>query len=90
MGISRRDILAGAGAIAATAATSKAMAQSFVFKPNQRYPDPALEVLDPSFLKYRIYSSTVEQIAIAMRLLVVCPAVNLPYSRMSAIPPMRT
>src|SRR5262249_50231826 len=43
------------------------MAQSFAFKPNQRYPDPAVEILDPSFLKYRIYSSTVEQIASGMR-----------------------
>jgi len=67
MGISRRDVLDGAGAIAATAATGSAMAQSFAFKPNQRYPDPALEILDPSFLKYRIYSSTIEQIASGMR-----------------------
>jgi gluconolactonase len=35
--------------------------------PNQRYPDPAVLVLDPSFARYRIYSSTVEQVASGMR-----------------------
>jgi len=44
-----------------------ALAQVFEFKPNQRYPDPAVLILDPSFAKYRIYSSTVEQVAIGMR-----------------------
>jgi gluconolactonase len=42
-------------------------AQSFDYKPNQRYPDPAVQILDPSFAKYRIYSSTVEQLATGMR-----------------------
>ena len=37
------------------------------FRPNQRYPDPAIEILDPSFSKYRIYSSTLEQVATGMR-----------------------
>jgi gluconolactonase len=31
------------------------VAQSFDFEPNQRYPDPPIEILDPSFVKYRIY-----------------------------------
>ena len=39
----------------------------FDFKPNQRYPDPAVLILDPSFAKYRIYSSTVEQLGTGMR-----------------------
>ena len=52
---------------AGLAAGGIARAQSFEFKPNQRYPDPALQVLDPSFTKYRIYSSTVEQVATGMR-----------------------
>lgn len=43
------------------------MAQSFPFSPNQRYPDPAVLILDPSFAKYRIYSSTLEQVATGMR-----------------------
>ena len=37
------------------------------FRPNQRYPDPAIEILDPSFSKYRIYSSTLEQVGTGMR-----------------------
>lgn len=37
------------------------------FQPNLRYPDPAVEILDPSFGKYRIYSSTLEQVATGMR-----------------------
>ncbi|CAN7684100.1 SMP-30/gluconolactonase/LRE family protein [Variovorax sp. LjRoot84] len=44
-----------------------AAAQAFDFKPSQRYPDPAVQVLDPSFGKYRIYSSTVEQLGTGMR-----------------------
>ena len=42
-------------------------AQSFDFKPNQRYPDPAVQILDPSFARHRIYSSTIEQVATGMR-----------------------
>jgi gluconolactonase len=67
MSFSRRDILAGGAACAATAIAGRASAQSFAFTPNQRYPDPAVEILDPSFLKYRIYSSSVEQLASGMR-----------------------
>jgi gluconolactonase len=68
MTLNRRDLLATAGAAAATLAVSKsANAQSFDFKPNQRYPDASVEVLDPSFAKYRLFSSTVEQVATGMR-----------------------
>jgi gluconolactonase len=63
----RRLLLqAGAAAGLATAA-GMAGAQSFGFTPNQRYPDPSVQVLDPSFARYRIYSSTVEQLASGMR-----------------------
>lgn len=44
-----------------------ALAQAFPFAPNQRYPDPAVLILDPSFAKYRIYSSSVEQITTGFR-----------------------
>ena len=37
------------------------------FVPNLRYPDPAIQILDPSFLQYRIYSSTLERLATGMR-----------------------
>ncbi|RDJ21053.1 SMP-30/gluconolactonase/LRE family protein [Bosea caraganae] len=68
METSRRHLLAGGlAAVAGSALSKSAFAQAFPFKPNQRYPDPAVEILDPSFAKYRIYSSTVEQLATGMR-----------------------
>ena len=39
----------------------------FDFEPSQRYPDPRIEVLHPSFAKYRIFSSTVEMLGSGMR-----------------------
>ncbi len=68
METSRRQLLrASASALATTVLARSALAQSFPFKPNQRYPDPSVEILDPSFAKYRIYSSTLEQLATGMR-----------------------
>ncbi|MBL8345683.1 MAG: SMP-30/gluconolactonase/LRE family protein [Rubrivivax sp.] len=64
----RRTLLkaaAGLGALGTFGAAARA--QSFDFKPNQRYPDPSVQILDPSFAKYRIYSSTLEQVATGMR-----------------------
>src|SRR5215210_4854099 len=60
----RRTILAAAGSMAAASMSSRAFAG---WEPAQRYPDPAVEILDPSFTKYRIYSSTLEQLATGMR-----------------------
>ena len=60
----RRSLIAAA---ALAGVGNAARAQSFAFTPNQRYPDPAVLILDPSFAKYRIYSSTVEQVATGMR-----------------------
>ncbi|RYZ01186.1 MAG: SMP-30/gluconolactonase/LRE family protein, partial [Comamonadaceae bacterium] len=37
------------------------------FQPSVRYPDPRVEVLDERFLKYRLFSSSVEQIADGLR-----------------------
>ena len=34
---------------------------------SERYPDPAVEVLDPSFAKYRIFNAAVEHLASGMR-----------------------
>jgi gluconolactonase len=67
MAVSRRSVLRGIGAGAASALASPALAQSFTYQPNQRYPDPAIEILDPSFLKYRLYSSSVEMLGSGMR-----------------------
>lgn len=64
---SRRRLLVGGLAAAGSALAGPAFAQAFPFKPNQRYPDPSVEILDPSFAKYRIYSSSIEQVASGMR-----------------------
>jgi len=61
---SRRNWLVGT---AASAVSGLAAAQSFDFKPNQRYPDVSVQILDPSFTRYRIYMSTVEQLGTGMR-----------------------
>jgi gluconolactonase len=65
--VSRRKFLKASTPIIMMALSSRAGAQSFAFKPSQRYPDPAIEILDPSFLKYRLYSSTLEQLGSGMR-----------------------
>ncbi|MEJ2800561.1 SMP-30/gluconolactonase/LRE family protein [Comamonadaceae bacterium PP-2] len=63
----RRQFLKSAVGTGLAAVGGLAGAQSFDFTPNQRYPDPAVMILDPSFTKYRIYSSTVEQLGTGMR-----------------------
>jgi gluconolactonase len=65
--VKRRDMLRAAGAGGLAALSGSALAQAFEFHPNQRYPDPALQILDPAFAKHRIYSSTLEQVATGMR-----------------------
>ena len=69
MNMTRRGIIATAGAAATAWAVpqQRASAQSFDFKPNQRYPDASVEILDPSFAKYRLFSSTIEQVGTGMR-----------------------
>jgi gluconolactonase len=37
------------------------------FQQSSRYPDPAIEILDPSFLPYRIFSAAVERLATGLR-----------------------
>ncbi len=37
------------------------------WKPSLRYPDPAVEVLDDTFLKYRLFNASLEQIATGFR-----------------------
>lgn len=63
----RRRILKAAAGTGLAMLGGTALAQVFDFRPNQRYPDPAVRILDPSFAKYRIYSSTLEQLATGMR-----------------------
>lgn len=38
-----------------------------MWEPSERYPDPAVEILDPSFTKYRIFSAAVERLAVGFR-----------------------
>ena len=55
-------------AAAATAVTTKiASAQAISFTPSPIYPDPAIQVLDPSFAKYRVASASLEQVATGAR-----------------------
>jgi gluconolactonase len=37
------------------------------WQPSERYPDPAVEVLDPSYQKYRIFSASIERLATGCR-----------------------
>jgi gluconolactonase len=65
MTTSRRQFLgAGGGAAAAMALAPRAFAQ---WQPSQRYPDPAVKLLDPSFAKYRIGLAKVERLATGFR-----------------------
>ena len=49
--LNRRQLLVAAGATGAAALSGNALAQAFAFSPAQRYPDPAIQILDPSFAK---------------------------------------
>ena len=60
----RAFVTGGSAAIAGTAISSPAFAQ---WRPSERYPDPAVEILDPSFAKYRLGLASVERIATGMR-----------------------
>lgn len=63
----RRRLLQTFAATGLGALMGRASAQAFPFAPNQRYPDPAVLILDPVFARYRIYNSTLEQVATGMR-----------------------
>jgi gluconolactonase len=62
--MNRRHFLKTAGTAAALATLPRAMAD---WQPSERYPDPAIKLLDPSFTPYRIVQSKVERIATGMR-----------------------
>ncbi len=59
MQITRRHMLATGAGAATLAATPRAFA---AWEPSLRYPDPAVQVLDPSFAGYRVAQATVEQL----------------------------
>jgi len=64
MNLNRRTFLAAVGASAALAVLPRAQAE---WQPSDRYPDPAVRVIDPSFAKYRLNLAKVEKIASGMR-----------------------
>jgi gluconolactonase len=64
MQIDRRQLLAGASAGAATTFAQSAFG---AWEPSERYPDPAIRTLDPSFNKYRIYNAALERLATGYR-----------------------
>src|SRR4051794_9145658 len=65
MPTSRRDLLTAASTGAAAAMLA---GRSFAaWAPNERYPDPAIRSLDPSFNKYRLFHAGVERLATGMR-----------------------
>jgi gluconolactonase len=64
MQIDRRNFIVSGSALAAIGAVSEAFAE---WEPSQRYPDPRIRILDPSFSKYRLPLAKVERIAAGMR-----------------------
>ena len=65
MQITKRDMLAAVGTVAASVALTRTALGGW--EPNERYPDPAVQILDPSFAKYRIVQARVERIATGCR-----------------------
>src|SRR5262245_3797535 len=61
MDITKRTLLMGAGAAAAAAVTKTDTAWA-AWEESQSYPDPRVQVLDPSFARYRVGSASVERL----------------------------
>lgn len=61
--MNRREFLVSSGAVAALAVASRAAE----WEPSQRYPDPLVRIIDPSFAKYRVNLAKVEKIASGLR-----------------------
>src|SRR5213592_520507 len=62
--INRRQFLAAGGAVAAAAVAPRVLGQ---WQPSQRYPDPLVKIIDPSFGKYRQGNAKIERLATGMR-----------------------
>ncbi len=62
--MARRQFIKGGLAVTAVVGSGTVSAN---WTPSLRYPDPAVEVLDPSFTKYRIFNSSVERLATGFR-----------------------
>jgi gluconolactonase len=59
MEISRRTMLAGVTAAAAATLTRPTFA---AWEESTRYPDPRVQILDPSFARYRVVQASVERL----------------------------
>ncbi len=62
--MTRRHFLTAAAATGALCALPRALAD---WQPSQRYPDPLIRVIDPSFARYRLNLAKVERIASGLR-----------------------
>ncbi len=62
--MNRREFLAAGSALPVIGATSQLSGE---WQPSQRYPDPLVRIIDPSFAKYRLSLAKVERIAVGMR-----------------------
>jgi gluconolactonase len=63
-GPTRRTVLAGGAAAGAALASPGRLA---AWEPSLRYPDPAVEILDDTFLAYRVFNASVERLATGFR-----------------------
>jgi gluconolactonase len=64
MNVTRRAFLTTGSMAGAVAAAPRAFAQ---WQPSQRYPDPAIQIIDQSFARYRINQTKVERLATGFR-----------------------
>ena len=64
MAMSRRSVLAVGTAAGVAAVATRAFAQ---FQPSPRYPDPAVQIVDQSFARYRLGLAKIEQLATGFR-----------------------
>jgi gluconolactonase len=64
MRITRRSMLAAGASALSAAAMPRALAE---WDSDTRYPDPRIKILDPSFLKYRLFHASVERLATGLR-----------------------
>ena len=60
MEMTRRHMFGATSAAAAITFTRTALGG---WEPSERYPDPAIKSLDPSFNRYRLFNASIERIA---------------------------
>ena len=63
--MNRRTFLAASGTLSTLAIMNDSRSDDW--RPSQRYPDPLVKIVDPSFTKYRLNLAKVERIATGLR-----------------------